>query len=589
MTDTADAPTARQGGLKPMDAELQQIHDERILNFFSRSIKLTVIPLLGVIAAITIVLHSQINSQWVYLWSAGAVLIQIPRLYLAIRIVDQSAGSTADRIMLARLLALCTGLSMGAVVLFAPFMALDTMSLISMILVGTAAASIATCQGYKPLYLTAVLPVLLAIIFIWIMGDYDHQMPLFRLMVILLVVQIGVVFYSVISQVHGFFVQNIVTEHQLQKALLAEQVASSAKTRFFAAASHDLRQPLHAMTLFSAALAIRPLDERSKTIAVKMNEAMKALSEELDSLLDISKLDAGIVPVKRSKVNLSELLNRLAESFRPRAEQKQIMLTIEVHPELYVYTDTSLLGRILSNILDNAVKYTDEGEIHCKLVRRKDRAVISVRDTGIGIGKEVQPHVWEEFYQVDNTSRDRALGLGLGLSVVSRLARLLDTEVDIKPVDGPGTCFEISMAAIEKPADIIAAVGEKTLQVESVDLKGRCVLVVDDDASIRVSSRTLLAELGMEVLLADSIETALAQFRTNVVDCVVMDLRLANGDDGFEAITQLRLIDSSIPVVIMSGDTTPERMQQANSMGCCWLVKPVKPEIMVAEISGVLS
>jgi len=427
--------------------KLSALHDEKILQFFSRSVKLTELPVLGVIAAITLVLYVEIDSNLIWLWSAQALLIQIPRLYLASRIIDQKKETIERRKKLSILLAAIGGISMGAVVLFAPLMTVETKALISIILVGIVAGSFTTCHGYKPIYLPFVIPIFMAIMYLWSVDGVEEVRLTYRVMVVLLTLQLALMFYRLVGRVYVTFCEGLVSQDNSESALHAEKLANSAKTRFLAAASHDLRQPLHTMSLFSAALAIRPLDETSQSIANKMNEAMKALADELDSLLDISKLDAGVVPVERADMDLSSLVQRVASLFKPRADEKNIELRIDVEKALFAHSDAKLIERLLRNIVDNAVKYTQKGSVTCRLRSQNGDAIISVVDTGPGIDSVEHEHIWEEFYQVDNAARSRQQGLGLGLSVVSRLANLLDVRVQFVPHTSEGAHFEITIPA----------------------------------------------------------------------------------------------------------------------------------------------
>lgn len=567
--------------------DLKKIHDERILAYFSRSVRNTALPVLGVIAAITIVLYVQVQTTAVWWWLGQALAIQVPRLYLAQRILDTEKTSTKVRLNLAVVLALIGGLSMSSVMFFSPLMTLETCALITMILVGTAAGSIATCHGYRPIYLAFVVPIFIGILGIWGFGGLNEISMLFSVMVALLTLQLGALFYTLSRRVYNTYCEGLISQDKLERALRSEQMANSAKTRFLAAASHDLRQPLHAMALFSAALSMRPLDEKSQAIATKMNEAMQALTSELDSLLDISKLDAGIVSVEQTTIDLSGLVRRLAELYELQATEKNVQLNIQVAEHLFVHTDPKLLERILRNVLDNAVKYTYEGAVTCTLEAIEGQAVISITDTGVGIDSEEQPHIWEEFYQVGNSARDRQQGLGLGLSVVSRLAKILNIELKVESKLGVGTAFHLTLP-VDAPSFLNTDFHKDDLSVAELEkLNNRRVLVVDDDEGVQLGTESLLKGLGMSVTSAANEASALQKFRTQPVDVVLMDLRLADGDDGFETVQKLRSVKQDIPVIVISGDTGPDRLQKASSFDCAWLVKPVKTELLIAELNRI--
>jgi len=568
--------------------KLLALHNEKVIQFFSRSVKVTAVPVLTVVCAIGLVLYLEVDTKLIWLWMAQALLMQIPRIYLAFRISDPAKGSVEHRLKLAILLAAIGGISISSVVLFAPLMSIETRTFISIILVGTVAASLTTCHGFKPIYLAFVVPLLLAIITLWLVEGAGDVRLSYRLIMLFLTLQIGLLFLGLVTRVHATFCEGIISQDRSESALNTEKMANSAKTRFLAAASHDLRQPLHTMSLFSAALAIRPLDEKSKSIAKKMNEAMKDLADELDSLLDISKLDAGVVPVERASLDLSSLVSRVASLFKPRTDQKNIELHIDIKEQLFVHSDGKLIERLLRNILDNAVKYTQEGSVTCSLNNDNGFAVISICDTGPGIDPIEQEHIWEEFYQVDNESRNRQQGLGLGLSVVSRLAKLLDIRVTLVPQIGAGCCFEIAVPAFYQESMAHTAEPLHTASSDTDILKGRHVLVVDDDEGIQQGTESLLQAMGMIVSVASDTSGAIEKYNTEAIDIVLMDLRLADGDDGFDTIKKLKKINDQVHMIVMSGDTAPDRLKAAESIGCAWLIKPVKLELLVAEFKRIL-
>jgi len=563
-------------------------HNEKVIQFFSKNVKATAVPMLTVIGVITLVLYLEVGSALIWLWLAQALLVQIPRILLASRISDSTNGSLEDRMKLAILLAAIGGISISSVVLFAPQMTIETRTLMSIILVGLIVASVTNCHGFKPIYLAFVAPLFASIIILWLVDGIGDVRLSYRVIMLFITFQLGLLFLGIATRVHASFCEVLVSAERAEVALHTEKMANSAKTRFLAAASHDLRQPLHTMSLFSAALAVRPLDEKSKSIANKMNEAMKDLADELDSLLDISKLDAGIVPVERASLDLSSLVSRVSSLFKPRTDQKNIELNIEIQEQLFVHSDGKLIERLLRNILDNAVKYTQKGAVTCNLYKENGFAVISIADTGPGINGVDQEQIWEEFYQVDNESRNRQQGLGLGLSVVSRLAKLLDIRVNLVPQVGNGSRFEIVIPAFYQDSAAARAQPLLSKTDNSDNLKGRHVLVVDDDEGIQQGTESLLTAMGMKVSVASDTRGAVEKYSNESIDVVLMDLRLADGDDGFDAIKKLQAVDDQVDVIVMSGDTAPDRLKTAESIGCAWLIKPVKLELLVAEFNRIL-
>ncbi|MCR6629907.1 MAG: PAS domain S-box protein [Magnetospirillum sp.] len=241
---------------------------------------------------------------------------------------------------------------------------------------------------------------------------------------------------------------DITAERRLQEALIqareeAER-ANEAKSRFLAAASHDLRQPFQAMRLFRAALTPFLTDPKAESVAAKLDEAMTAGEQLLNTLLDVSTLEAGIVSARPIPVSAADLIERLAREFQPQVEARGLRLRALPRPALIV-TDPVLLERMLRNLLHNAVRYTEKGGILIGARRRGEMLVFQVVDTGIGIAPDQQDKVFEDFYQVGNSSRDRSRGLGLGLSVVARTARLLGHGVTLRSAPGRGSVFSVSV------------------------------------------------------------------------------------------------------------------------------------------------
>ncbi|HLO77139.1 MAG TPA: ATP-binding protein [Magnetospirillum sp.] len=252
---------------------------------------------------------------------------------------------------------------------------------------------------------------------------------------------------------------DITAERQLHAALIEarEQAerANDAKSRFLAAASHDLRQPFQAMRLFRAALSPYLTDPRADTVATKLDEAMNAGEQLLNTLLDVSTLEAGIVAPKPIPISAAELMARLAREFQPQVEGRGLRFKVVMRPAL-ILTDPVLLERMLRNLVHNAVRYTEKGGILIGARRRGNQLVFQVVDTGVGIPPSQQDKVFEDFYQIGNPSRDRSQGLGLGLSVVIRMARLLGHPVDLQSVPGRGSIFSISVPLLHHRDQVAA-------------------------------------------------------------------------------------------------------------------------------------
>jgi signal transduction histidine kinase/CheY-like chemotaxis protein len=363
--------------------------------------------------------------------------------------------------------------------------------------------------------------------------------------------------------------------------------ANDAKTRFLAVASHDLRQPMHALTLFVEQLRHDCAGNASLAgLAQRIDASVDALRELLDALLDLSKLDSGGVVAEPHAFALQPIFERLGESFGPAARAKGIALA--VHPtSLWVASDARLLERILLNFVGNAVRYTETGRIVIGCRRRGALAEIMVVDTGIGIAEEELPHVFREFHQVGEAGGHRSQGLGLGLAIVDRLARLLGHEVRARSQPQRGSSFGV-LVPVTSPRLEVAGAGAVAAP-EAVSLAGLRVLVVDDDPAARAALAGLLDRWECLVDEADVGVAALDAARRQVPGAVVCDLRLHGGESGFDVLDALRAQCAPSPVAfLITGDYSQEHVAEASRRGYQILAKPVPPARLRALLEQLL-
>jgi len=350
--------------------------------------------------------------------------------------------------------------------------------------------------------------------------------------------------------------------------------ATLAKSRFLATASHDLRQPMHALGLFVARLDQLPHAPETQRLIGNVGLSVRALQDLLDGLLDISRLDAGAEKPRVAPVRAEELLRQLDREFGSAAEHKGIRLRVRASP-LWLSSDARLLYRMLLNLVSNAVRYTDSGGVLVACRRRGARAVLEVRDSGPGIPAAMHAEVFEEFVQLGNPERDRAKGLGLGLAIVRRTAELLGHPVSLASAPGCGSCFRVEVPIADAPL----RGAERTPEAPQVDLRGVSVLVVDDDALARAALVELLASWGCGVSAAASGAEALQlAARGPAPDVIASDYRLPQGEDAVALIGRLRAaFGRPVPAFLVSGDTGPEVLRAAEASGLVLLHKPVRP------------
>ncbi len=365
-------------------------------------------------------------------------------------------------------------------------------------------------------------------------------------------------------------------EEALRRAKEEAERANLAKSKFLAAASHDLRQPLQSLILFAGVLKGYVQGPRGEQALKQLENGLGALKALLDSLLDVSQLDAGIVKPEITDFPVSGVLDGIAASYAPVASAKGLGWQLESCTD-GVRSDTTLLGRMLRNLVENAIRYTTTGHIRIICHRIEDRLRIEVEDTGIGIPPEQLDHIFEEFHQVGNHARDRRQGLGLGLAIVRRIADLLGHRVEVRSRPREGSTF-----SIELPLAMMGAAGLPVPRDAGSDQngQGRLVVVIDDDALVLESLEVILTEWGYQAIAAVSAEEAVAQVRKfgRRPDIVMADYRLQDGRTGTEAILAIRaLFNYPIPGLILTGETDPKFLRECTGHDVGIAHKPVMP------------
>ncbi len=367
---------------------------------------------------------------------------------------------------------------------------------------------------------------------------------------------------------------------------VAEQ-ASVAKSKFFAAASHDLRQPLHSLGMFASALDAHLSSEEGRELRRRIGSSIEALESLFNELLDLSRLDAGVIEPRVRPLRLQNLFDRLDAEFHRDAEQRGLNLRF-VPTRLAVTSDPVLLERIASNLVSNALRYTERGGVLIGARRRGDKVVLEVRDSGVGIAAAEQERVFDEFYQVNNPARDRRRGLGLGLAIVRRLTRLLDHPLQLQSAPGRGTIFRLSLPRLDAAIDADAP--NELLLAPSL-LQGKAVLVVDDEVEIRDASVALLSQWGVKAFVAaDPVELTRVLDTGVKPDAAIVDLRLGGGIDGVDVVTLLRgRFGAVFPALLISGDTGARELARVKASGLPLLIKPVPPARLKAALHACLT
>jgi signal transduction histidine kinase/CheY-like chemotaxis protein len=483
---------------------------------------------------------------------------------------------------------LCGGLvwGVGAVWLMTPD---TTQQLVVMLFISaTASGAVPAFGSWLPAVWAYVVPAMLPFM-LWsaTRGDPLHQA----------LTLMGFVFSSAFLLLGWRFNANLVEalrlrfenidlleDVQRQKAL-AEQ-ANVAKSRFLAAASHDLRQPVHALGLFLGALRRRSMDDEARRMVAHLDSSVEALDGLFAALLDISRLDAGIVQSHLQAFAIQPMLDRVCEDHAAEAQAKGLRL-LQHRTAALVHSDPVLVERIVRNIVSNAVRHTDQGGVLVGC-RRGTRMSIEVWDTGRGISPEQQLRVFEEFYQIDNPERDRAKGLGLGLAIVKRLSALLDSPLTLASAPGRGSVFKLSVPL----ADVSHAEDVAGSDAAPLAPPPGLILVIDDELAIQDAMRSLLSGWGHEVIAAGSCEEMLMRVadRQARPDLIICDYRLRGAENGIEVIERLQSeYNHDIPAMLVTGDTGPQRLQEAQRSGYLLLHKPVPRGKLRAAIGNLMS
>jgi signal transduction histidine kinase/CheY-like chemotaxis protein len=363
------------------------------------------------------------------------------------------------------------------------------------------------------------------------------------------------------------------------------QEANLAKSRFLAVASHDLRQPLHALNLFVAQLgSTSDLADRAQ-LTRNIASSIDGMNRLFNELLDISRLDAGALTPRTTAYPIDDVLSQIETTFLVAAHEKGLHFRV-VKSSAWVKTDPVLLGRILLNLVSNAVRYTSVGGVVVGCRRLRGGLRVDVCDTGPGIAEDQQGNIFGEFYRIHPEGQEAGEGLGLGLAIVDRLCTLLDHPLALTSIPGRGSRFSISLPVA--PAGTPALRREPPAQLADA-LRGKLVVVIDDDPAIRDGTRGLLTGWGCRVVIAESSAEASVQIGDTAPDLIISDLHLPGGRTGVEAIDDLRQkFGTAVPAFLISGDISVGQTGQVGPHGHPLLHKPVNPMALRAMMTAML-
>jgi signal transduction histidine kinase/CheY-like chemotaxis protein len=471
----------------------------------------------------------------------------------------------------------------------------ERQTILTMIVVGWSAGAVAANAAYSKAFLAYSIPLLGLLSLYWVTSPVAGGSWIALLVALFLVIQAGFVRDNERVFRRSFAIRYR-NEHLLRKLRQERQAviherdraeeANRAKSRFLAHASHDLRQPLAAIAINGDVLAKRARDPETGEIGREIVHSIESLARLLDRLLHLSNLEAGGIRPEPIQFALDRLLRRLAKGFARMAEDKGLRFRLQLNGRMLLNTDALLLEDAVSNLIHNAIKYTERGEVVVHARSENGKAVIEITDTGPGIPESERERIFEPLYQLANPARDRSRGVGLGLANVRHVVRLLDIELSLDSEVGRGSTFRLALPLVMLE---VRSAAETQLIDEIVQLPASLrTLVVDDEEPIRKGLQRLVEDWSANVAVAADYDEAMRCIKAATFDLIITDYRLPGGRTGVELVTAAREAQPRLAAVLVSGDTAEERKREALEAGLMLVEKPVSAERLQKHISRAL-
>ncbi|MCJ2138620.1 hybrid sensor histidine kinase/response regulator [Methylobacterium sp. E-066] len=489
------------------------------------------------------------------------------------------------------------GSILGSLIWIALPLQVPAVSILTMSLLGaTCSNGVSLLAPRRHLYLALVIPIVtLASVTLWSLGGIPYR-ALAICSILFVVGQYGQVVLAsrrVRESIELRF-ENTALIEQLRAETAAAHLArrdaeyaNTAKSQFLAAASHDLRQPVHALGLFLQALSQTSLAGPQRRILQNAQTANVASTDMLNTLLDFSRLEAGVVTPRPKAFELQPLLDKIENDLAHLADAKGLIYRTP-QTDLAIVSDAALLELVLRNLVLNAIRYTDHGGLLIGCRRRSANVSIEVYDTGIGIPEDKREEIFREFYQLGNPERDRHQGLGLGLAIARGIAGALGHVLSLSSREGSGSVFRI---LVPRTLEVEAADDRPAGNLEGGRLTGSRIMIVDDDAIVRDAMMALLSGWGCLCwAFEDPSDVARFPGHEPAPDALICDYRLRGGQTGAEAIAMLRQHwKRPIPAILITGDTAPVRMREASDSGVPLIHKPVRPDLLRSALIALIS
>lgn len=607
----------------PRSVDLIRLEEQRRFERFiyagAIGIWLTALLLAGVVYSL-----EQQAQTTALIWSAGFTVLMLVTITSWVLLGQHVASmDTRDQWHKAQVISHGLMWALPPLIFFEPAQPLVTMFMVCMVC-GMSAAGVPIFGTRPSLYAMIFVPPFVAqiAVFGWHglqTGDVFHGLMGAAM---LLLLSVNLIFsrftWATLNRsiVLAYENEDLVQKLKLQAGQLsasthAAQEANAAKTKFLAAASHDLRQPVHALNLFVEVLSGTELDAKQTTMVQHIRAASLASREMLNTLLDYSRIEAGVMTPKPRVTALAPLLRTLEEEFGPQADSRQLVYRTR-DTDCVAMCDPTMTALILRNFVSNALRYTQQGGILVCARRRASQVVVQVMDTGVGIAREHWEDVFKEFRQLGNEERDRQKGLGLGLAIAKGLAQSMGSRIELNSRLGHGSVFTLCLPLIEADdaADTKPRSHETPMERNSqatrsgawmvntpaapstahmMSLAGLHVMVVDDEAAVRLSMEALLQSWGCDARVAEGPEQALALLAAGFKpDLLITDYRLRDGITGGDVISQLRShLGTPLPSIIITGDTDPQRIREAAGHTATLLHKPMSAHTLRDAISAL--
>lgn len=568
--------------IPPILSQMNSIFREQIKECCRKHYEIFVSALLA-IGFVVFLSRGQANQLILYLWVSLALGVLLTRLLFVEyfnRLADSQIHHWHIHVFTGIMLIWGIIWAVGTIFFFPLLTTLEQAAWFAMFMVMISASGTSHAV-YMPAFYAFVLPYFLGMV--WMVASQFPSVYHINAIVLTLVLitQIGATKKgqkAILESLRLRF-ENLDLIDKLRVEKEQAEKANNAKSKFLAAASHDLRQPLHALTLFCSALTESANNANKRECLVgQIQGSINSLQSLFDALLDISRLDAGTLSVKKSHFDSQTLQGALVNDFTLAAEQKQLCI-IWSEDRVPMYSDFGLIQQIMRNLIANAIRYTKQGQIQISFIALGKQIGIEVKDTGMGISESQQELIFDEFYQVGNAERDRSKGLGLGLAIVKRIAILLEHKLTLSSVVAQGSVFTLWV----NQGQLDAIDTEQSVDIGHLPFRGeqsKVVAVVDDEAQVLAGTEALLSAWGFKVV-AETTPEKLFEALSNedvVPDYVLADYRLGEGVTGIQTIEALNTeFNRSIPALILTGDIAKEKLQDIHSKDIQVMHKPIKP------------